>query len=119
MLAPSAGIVLDPALTPAEKLSAVQKLLADGHPGAESIFASIGRYRGYAAALYAYFYDIMHVLILGRVTSGRGGVLIQQGAVEVLKVEFPELAHFQIHLPRETDRRARQAITAAGLAPLP
>ena len=118
-LAPSAGIELDPALTPAEKLSAVQKLLAEGHPGAERIFASIGRYLGYAAAHYADFYDIKHVLILGRVTSGRGGVLIQQGAAEVLKVEFPELAHIQFHLPGESDRRVGQAITAAGLAPLP
>ena len=44
---------------------------------------------------------------------------IQQGAAEVLKVEFPELAHIQFHLPGESDRRVGQAITAAGLAPLP
>lgn len=117
-LAPAAGIELAGDLTPAEKLSTVQKLLADGHPGARKIFESIGRYLGYAAAHYANFYDIKHILILGRVTSGEGGVLIQEKAAEVLQAECPELSHIQFHLPGESDRRVGQAITAAGLVPL-
>ncbi|HPT82503.1 MAG TPA: ROK family protein, partial [Limnochordia bacterium] len=118
-LAPAAGIELDGALTPAEKLAHVQKLLAGKDRGAEQIFASIGRYLGYGVAHYADFYEIKHVLILGRVTSGQGGVLIKEQAEEVLKVEFPELAPIQFHLPGESDRRVGQAIAAAGLAPLP
>ncbi|MGI6158380.1 MAG: ROK family protein, partial [Limnochordia bacterium] len=117
-LAPAAGIELDPKLTPAEKLNVVQQLLTEGHSGAEQIFQSIGRYLGYAIAHYSDFYDLKHVLILGRVTSGKGGALIKQQAEEVLKVEFPELAHVQFHLPEESDRRVGQAIAAAGLTPL-
>ena len=43
-------------------------------------------------AHYADFYDIKHVLILGRCTSGRGGTLILDGAKRCLQAEFPELA---------------------------
>lgn len=117
-LAPAAGIPLDPALSPAEKLSAVQDLVAQGHAGARKIFESIGRYLGYAVAHYADFYDLKHVLILGRVTSGQGGLLIQGKAKEVLRAEFPELAHVRFHLPEESERRVGQAITAAGLVAL-
>jgi len=117
-LAPAAGIELDQTLTPAEKLAVVQKLVAEGDQEVQKIFASIGRYLGYGVAHYADYYDLKHVLILGRVTSGQGGVLIKEHAEEVLKVEFPELAHIQFHLPEESDRRVGQAIAAAGLAPL-
>lgn len=117
-LAPAAGIKLDPELTPAEKLSVVQNLLAEGHEGAVKIFESIGRYLGYALAHYAHFYDLKHVLILGRVTSGQGGQLILEQAQAVLTQEFPELAGIAFHLPDESERRVGQAIAAAGLTPL-
>ena len=56
-------------------------------------------------------------MILGRVTSGEGGNLIQQKAEEVLKGEFPELAQkISLHLPDESKRRVGQAIAAASLA---
>ena len=117
-LAPAAGIFLEESLTPAEKLSVVQGLLEEDHEGAQRIFRSIGVYLGYAIAHYADFYDIRHLLILGRVTSGRGGALILQSTREVLDTEFPELRTIALHLPDESDRRVGQAITAAGLAPL-
>ena len=53
------------------------------------IWQSIGVYLGYAVAHYADFYDLKHVLILGRVTSGRGGALILDGAKEVLRGGVP------------------------------
>jgi len=116
-LAPEAGIQLDDKLTPAEKLKVVQNYLSEGHEGAKKIFESIGCYLGYSLAYYADFYDIKHVLILGRVTSGEGGNLIQQKAEEVLKGEFPELAQkISLHLPDESKRRVGQAIAAASLA---
>ncbi|NLJ79595.1 MAG: ROK family protein [Firmicutes bacterium] len=114
-LAPIAGIQLDAGLTPAEKLSAVQKLVEAGHQGAEKIFASIGSYLGYTLAHYSDFYKIKHLLILGRVTSGKGGALILEKAREVVDGEFPELGKLEFHLPGESDRRVGQAIAAAGL----
>ena len=76
----------------------------------------MGIYTGYAIAHYADFYDLEHVLILGRCTSGKGGQVILDGANEVLEVEFPELAEqIEIHLPDEKSRRVGQSIAAASL----
>ena len=118
-LAPRAGIRLDKKLTPAEKLEFVQKLHEKGHDGAAKIFKTIGCYLGYSIAHYADFYDMKHVLLLGRVTSGKGGNIILLTALEVLKVEFPALASkIKLHLPEETNRRVGQSIAAASLPEL-
>jgi len=80
------------------------------------IWNTIGIYLGYGIAHYANFYDLKHVLILGRVTSGVGGGILLSRAQAVLKVEFPELAaRVQIHLPDESTRRVGQAVAAASL----
>ena len=68
-LAPAAGIEIDKSLGPAEKLKSVQALLEAGDARARLIFETIGCYAGYGIAHYADFYDLRHVLILGRVTS--------------------------------------------------
>lgn len=115
-LAPAAGIVLDEKLAPAEKLTVVQKLLEKDHPGAIEIFETIGIYLGYGIAFYANFYDIKHVLVLGRVTSAKGGELIIKKTKEVLEKEFPTLAKkINIQLPDEKSRRVGQSIAAASL----
>lgn len=115
-LAPAAGIVLDAALSPAEKLKVVQDLHEAGDSRANGIFESIGVYLGYAIAYYAQFYDIRHVLVLGRVTSGKGGTLILEKAHEVLQTEFPELAgKLDIGMPDESGKRVGQSIAAASL----
>lgn len=115
-LAPRAGIDLDDKLTPAEKLKFIQNLLAEGDDRARKIFESIGYYLGYAVAHYADFYDIKHVLVLGRVTSGEGGNIILHAAREVLEQEFPQLASkIKLHLPDESNRRVGQSIAAASL----
>lgn len=115
-LAPAAGIELDENATPAEKLKAVQILLECEDPRAKKIFESIGCYLGYSIAHYSDFYDIKHILILGRVTSGEGGSLILQWANKVLELEFPELAaRIKLHLPDESSRRVGQSIAAASL----
>ncbi|NSW91943.1 MAG: ROK family protein [Firmicutes bacterium] len=115
-LAPAAGILLDSKLSPAEKLKSVQELLAKGDNRAVKIFETIGCYLGYAIAHYADFYDLKHLLILGRVTSGEGGNIILRVAREVLKEEFPELEEkIKIHLPDESSRRVGQSIAAASL----
>jgi len=115
-LAPRAGISLPADVTDAEKLKAVQGQLEAGHPGARGIWESIGVFLGYGLAHYADFYDLSHVLILGRVTSGSGGPLILEGAQQVLTAEFPELAdRLNIQLPDEKSRRVGQSIAAASL----
>ncbi len=118
-LAPSAGIELPLDVSDAEKLKSVQAKLAAGHKGAEQIWQSMGIYLGYTIAHYADFYDIEHVLILGRCTSGKGGQLILQGAQTVLSAEFPDLAdRIHIQLPDEKSRRVGQSIAAASLPDL-
>jgi hypothetical protein len=67
-------------------------------------------------AHFAAFYEIQHVLVLGRVTSGAGGDDIIVGARKVLEVDFPELAErIRFHMPGELDKRHGQAIAAASL----
>ena len=90
--------------------------MSEGHEDAKKIFETIGCYIGYGITYYADFYDIKHVLLMGRVTSGEGGNIIFRKAEEVLKVEFPDLAALiRIHLPDESGRRVGQAIAAASL----
>lgn len=115
-LAPKAGITLPGEVPDAEKLKLVQEKLEAGHPGAERIWQSMGIFLGYALAHYAEFYEMKHVLILGRCTSGRGGSLILENALQVLQGEFPELsARLNVQLPDEKSRRVGQSIAAASL----
>ena len=119
-LAPSVGITVPAGagVSMAEQLRHVQAQLEAGHEGAVRIWETIGVYLGYALAHYADFYDLTHVLILGRVTSGRGGPLILERAKAVLAAEFPDLAGVDIRLPDEKIRRVGQSIAAASLPAL-
>ena len=118
-LAPLAGIELDENLSPAEKLKVVQGLMAEGDERAKAIYETIGVYFGYAIAFYTEFYDINHVLIMGRVTSGEGGALILTKAQEVLDIEFPEISEkIKLHIPDENSRRVGQSVAAASLPEL-
>jgi predicted NBD/HSP70 family sugar kinase len=115
-LAPRAGIEIPAKLTDAEKLKFVQEKLEAGDPGAQKIWESMGVYLGYGVAHYADFYDIKHVLILGRCTSGRGGDLLIQAVEKVFAAEFPELLQkIELHLPDEKIRRVGQSVAAASL----
>ncbi len=115
-LAPAAGIELDESLSPAEKLKVVQGLMEQGDERATAIYDTIGVYFGYAIAYYSLFYDIKHVLIMGRVTSGKGGEIILDKANEVIKEEFPQLASkCELHIPDEKSRRVGQSVAAASL----
>jgi predicted NBD/HSP70 family sugar kinase len=109
-----AGIEMDAALPLPEKLIEVQKQMAQGDERAAKIYQTIGTYLGYAAAHYAEFYEIRHLLILGRVTTGRGGEMICQRAQQVLDEEFPELT-LKVHMPGEKEKRHGQAMAAASL----
>jgi predicted NBD/HSP70 family sugar kinase len=119
-LAPRAGIEIPAEATDADRLKFVQERLESGHQGALSIWSSMGVALGYSLAHYADFYDIRHVLILGRCTSGSGGEVLLKQAREVLSVEFPGLADgVQIHLPDEKIRRIGQSVAAASLPAIP
>lgn len=118
-LAPKAGIELDPSLTPAEKLKVVQGLMAEDDPRAAAIYRSIGAYLAYTVVLYSAFYDIRHLMVLGRVMSGKGGELILENCQRILAEEYPELAQkVQVTLPDEQTRRVGQSVAAASLPDL-
>ncbi len=114
-LAEYGGIKLDENFSPAKKLSYIQDLNNAGDPVANEIFENIGIYLGYTLAYYAMFYDIKHVLLLGRVMSGKGGNTILAKAREVLYNEFLDLSNMILHLPDESNRRVGQSIAAASL----
>ena len=115
-LAPRTGILLEEALTPAEKLKVVQKLAEAGDPAAQAVFTDIGCYLAHTLCLYAQFYDLKYLLVLGRVASGVGGERIIEKCNQVLREEYPELAdHITVMLPDEKTRRVGQSVAAASL----
>lgn len=115
-LAKPAGIALNDSDTQAEKLKAVQELMEKGDEKAASVYRSIGVYLGHAIPLYCKFYEIKHILLLGRVMSGNGGALIVSEAARVLSEEYPELGKkVKLSLPDESSRRIGQSVAAAGL----
>ena len=115
-LAPRAGIELDDALTPAEKLKVVQQLMEADDPRAQQVFHDIGIYLAYTVVQYCRFYDVEHLMLLGRVMSGKGGDTILATCQAVLSDEFPALAaKVQVMLPDEKTRRVGQSAAAASL----
>lgn len=115
-LAEAGGHVFDSSLSPAEKLKEVQQMMENNDPLAKEIYETMGVYLGYGVAYYASFYDIEHVLVLGRVLSGKGGELMIERANQLINHEFPELSkHLSIELPDEKSRRVGQSIAAASL----
>jgi len=115
-LAPRLGIELDTSLPPGENLAIVQKMRNDsGYTnGVEKIYQSIGVYLGHTLAYYSTFYDIKHVLLMGRVVSGEGGDIVLDVAKNVLADEYPELT-INLQLPDEKSRRVGQSVAAASL----
>ncbi len=109
-LLPAAGITVPKEMRLPERLKEVQSLMANGDPRAARIYQTIGVYLGYGILHYAEFYDIGHVLILGRVTTGEGGNIILKTAREVLRSE-----PIALHLPDEKSKRVGQAVAAASL----
>ena len=118
-LAPRAGIELDEKLSPAEKLKVVQALMAADAQRAIDVFETIGTYLAYTVVLYSQFYDLEHLMMLGRVMSGKGGDTILRVCNEILAEEYPELAaKCEVMLPDEKTRRVGQSVAAASLPKL-
>ena len=115
-LAPRAGIALEESLSPAEKLKVVQKLMEAGDDRAAAVYRSIGVYLAHTLAYYYSLYECHHVLLLGRVMSGKGGDLIIATCQKVLEDEYPEVAGvLSLALPDEYFRRVGQSAVAASL----
>ncbi|MBL9186791.1 MAG: ROK family protein [Opitutaceae bacterium] len=118
-LAERAGFVFDPAVPLPERLVEVQKAMKDGDARARAVYESVGVCFGYAVAHYASFYEVRHLLVLGRVTSGEGGEVILQQAKETLHDEFPEIEErIRLSTPDEQGKRHGQATAAASLPAL-
>ena len=115
-LAPWAGIEIPAELSLAEKLKFVQKLMEADDPRAVAVFETIGAYLAYTVVLYAQFYDLDYLMLLGRVMSGKGGDTILRVCNEVLADEYPQLAaKCKVTLPDEKMRRVGQSVAAASL----
>lgn len=115
-LAPKVGITLDSNLSPAEKLKTVQKLMENDDERAKKIYLTIGTYLGHTLNYYYQLYHMKHVLLLGRVMSGKGGDIILEEAKRVLVDEYPDVAAKIIpSLPDEKFRRLGQSNAAASL----
>lgn len=116
-LAEAGGFKFEEGLTPAQKLKVIQGLMEKGDILAKKIYEDIGVYLAYTIPYYAKFYDIKHILLLGRVTGGSGGNIILETCRTVLKEEYPEYGNIDISLPDESNRRVGQSIAAASLYP--
>lgn len=116
-LAPAAGITLDEALSPAEKLKAVQALMEAGDPRAAAVYRSIGVFLAHALACYHELYGFGTVLLLGRVMSGKGGDTLLASCRAALAADYPELP-IRLALPDERFRRVGQSAVAASLPEL-
>ncbi len=114
-LAEAGGHVFAEGLTPAQKLKEVQKMMENGDSLAAQIYEDIGVYLAHTIPFYAKFYDIKHMLLLGRVMGGKGGDIILDTCKKVLASDYPEFAGLDIGLPDENNRRVGQSIAAASL----
>jgi hypothetical protein len=110
---------LDESLSPAEKLKVVQGLMEQDDHRAAAIYRSIGVYLGHTLAYYYHLYGCRHVLLLGRVMSGKGGDIVLDVAQKVLTDEYPDVASkLSPTLPDEKFRRVGQSMAAASLPEL-
>ena len=99
-----------------ERLKRVQERMLDGDVTALTIFQKIGLFLGYTVPWYREFYGFDSMMILGRVTSGPGGVMILETARLILADQFPELAEqVEVFMPDEKARRVGQSVAAASL----
>merc|ERR1711979_21216 len=101
----------------AQCLKLIQKAMADPEqePEVRKLYVTVGVYLGYALAQYSEFYQIDHVMILGRVSKGKGGDVMLDVAKKVLNAEFPEYKHIQFHTADDHFKAVGQCIAAAAL----
>jgi predicted NBD/HSP70 family sugar kinase len=115
-VASGAGMEFPSGLGLPEKLVVLQEKMKAGDPLARQVYETIGSYLGYGVAHYDDFYELKHILVLGRVTTGEGGEILVDVARRVLEADFPSIAErVRLALPDEKSRRVGQSIAAASL----
>jgi predicted NBD/HSP70 family sugar kinase len=99
----------------AQCLKLIQEAMKNNPDKASDLYKTCGVYLGYGLAQYTEFYQIDHVMILGRVSKGAGGDLMLQTASEVLATEFPNLPTITFHTADDHFKAVGQCIAAAAL----
>merc|ERR1712187_753423 len=101
----------------AQCLKIIQKGMADPQqePKVRKLYETLGVYLGYAIAQYSEFYKIDHVMVLGRVSKGKGGDVMFEMAKKVLETEFPDLPKIELHTGDDHFKAVGQCIAAAAL----
>mmetsp|Transcript_43995 Transcript_43995/g.79072 ORF Transcript_43995/g.79072 Transcript_43995/m.79072 type:complete len:957 (-) Transcript_43995:117-2987(-) len=101
----------------AQCLKLIQKAMSDPsqEPTVKQLYVTVGVYLGYALAQYSEFYNIEHVMILGRVSKGKGGDIMLDTAKHVLETEFPQYSNIQFHTADDHFKAVGQCIAAAAL----
>jgi predicted NBD/HSP70 family sugar kinase len=101
----------------AQCLKLIQAAMADPaqEPTVRKLYETVGVYLGYGLASYCEFYPIDHVMILGRVSKGKGGDLMLDTAKKVLTEEFPEYSKIEFHTADDHFKAVGQCIAAAAL----
>lgn len=103
----------------AQCLKLIQAAMKDPaqEPQVRKLYETVGVYLGYALAQYLEFYEIEHVMILGRVSKGAGGDIMLDTAKAVLAIEKPE-CKVEFHTADDHFKAVGQCIAAAALPEL-
>merc|ERR1712050_681454 len=101
----------------AQCLKLIQKAMENPETQAKTreLYETVGVYLGYGLAQYCEFYKIDHVMILGRVSKGKGGDVMLETAKKVLEEEFPQYKHIEFHTADDHFKAVGQCIAAAAL----
>lgn len=112
-LAEMAGITLE-GEGPADRFACLRALMDGGDERVSAVYRDLGVYLGHALGLYAMFYEIRHVLVMGGVAGGPGGDILLETARRVLADEYPDCA-FSVQAPDGRVRQVGQSVAAASL----
>merc|ERR1719424_167681 len=106
--------------THAQCLKLIQEAMKDPEkePKVKEIYETVGVYLGYGLAQYCEFYKIEHVMILGRVSKGKGGDIMLETAKKVLEEGFPQYKGITFHTADDHFKAVGQCIAAAALPTL-
>ena len=112
----ASGIELDPGLPLQDRLATARGLAEEKDERAVNIYRTIGGYLAGTIPLFAEFYDVRNIVLMGGVTSGNCGETIHKHATATLKKLFPDCAKkVKLHILASNRRRMSQAKTAATL----
>lgn len=114
-LAPHFGLDFPADMPLPDRLVKVQERMAGDEPAVRALYETIGVHLGHSVAWYRAFYDFDRLLLLGRVTTGRGGDLLLESARRTLAESYSDLASVQLAMPDEKSKRLGQSVAAAAL----